>query len=285
MKSFLTIALLAMITLGSAQTENQLLKKAYKKKSPELLAQFFETWKQEIPPISEVELSQLNDTLRQAYGVFKGFYKPQSIDSLGGSEWGNDIYKDVPYLAVQDFVEIYITEDKIHYTEKEIEELTIANINELVKEDSVKEKLLQRADGKLLPFVIENFGADFNAPLGSYDVIVDSIVNFRPNISAPGKEPLYLTSKYAKILRRFLGKNKRGVKKQAFLANSLKIWQGHWGGYWQIHSYPLAFSITFDKEMKHAKVNFRMVYEGGEAILKHENGKWQLVSAKRTWIE
>ena len=37
--------------------------------------------------------------------------------------------------------------------------------------------------------------------------------------------------------------------------------------------------------MNNAIVKFTMVYEGGEAILKKINGKWKLLSAKRTWIE
>ena len=59
-------------------------------------------------------------------------------------------------------------------------------------------------------------------------------------------------------------------KRKMFLENYIKIFHGHWGGYWQLHSYPEAESITFDKNMEYARVDFRLVYEGGFAILKNE---------------
>ncbi len=74
-------------------------------------------------------------------------------------------------------------------------------------------------------------------------------------------------------------------KRKAFLENDIKIWYGHWGSYWQLDSYPVVYSITFDKRMLYARVDFRMVYEGGEAVLKKKNGQWVLVTSKRTWIE
>ena len=65
----------------------------------------------------------------------------------------------------------------------------------------------------------------------------------------------------------------------------MKIFHGHWGGYWQFLSYPQVYSITFDNDMKFARVDFRLVYQGGEAFLKNEEGVWTLMSSKLTWIE
>lgn len=288
------------MTVGQSQTASQLLKKAYKKQSTELLKQFFQNWNQEVQPISEIELSKLNDTIQQAYSIFTGFYKPQSIDSLGGSEWGNYIYRDVDYLIVQNFIEIYFT-DKIYYSEKEIDDYIVENINKNIKEDSTRQKMLKRIDGKLHIYVLENFGPNQSIFYTNTDILTDSIMNFRPTIECNGKHPLYLNSYYNDILNAFLGnkhfslgiggimnparsKGQSEMRKK-FLENNIKIWYGHWGGYWQFYSYPKAFSITFDKEMKYARVCYRMVYEGGEAILKKDNEKWKLISAKRTWIE
>lgn len=122
-----------------------------------------------------------------------------------------------------------------------------------------------------------------------------------PAVESTDKKPLYLNSKYNEILNAFLGNKHlplgaggimnparskgQSAKRKMFLEKFIKIWYGHWGGYWQLISYPEANSITFDKEMKYARIDFRMVYEGGEAILKRENGIWKLISAKRTWIE
>ena len=101
---------------------------------------------------------------------------------------------------------------------------------------------------------------------------------------------VYLNSLYYTGLTKFLGsiikKNKERLnytyylsekevkKRQLFLEQNIKVWEGHWGAYWQLLTYPEVNSIIFDKEMEYAKVFFRIVYEGGEALLKKENGKW-----------
>jgi hypothetical protein len=75
------------------------------------------------------------------------------------------------------------------------------------------------------------------------------------------------------------------AKRQRFLEERIKIWYGHWGGYWQLISYPEAYMITLDPELTYARVSFRLVYEGGYAIFKRVDTHWVLVTAKRTWIE
>lgn len=300
MKTILTISILFLATLLQSQSNAHLLKKAYKRRSTESLKQFFLNWNKEIQPITELEFSKLNDTIKQAYSVFTGFYKPQSIDSLGGSEWGNDIYKNVDFLIVQNFIKIYFT-DKIYYSEQEVDDYVVDYINQNIKADSTRQKLLKRKDGKLSEFVLENFGPNRSIFFDRKDSLTDSIVNFRPQINCNGKLPLYLNSNYSDILNAFLGKKHLPIgaggimnparstgqseKRKEFLENYIKIWHGHWGGYWQLYSYPNAYSITFDKEMKYARVDYRMVYEGGEALLKNYKGNWVLISAKRTWIE
>ncbi len=48
---------------------------------------------------------------------------------------------------------------------------------------------------------------------------------------------------------------------------------------------PVFYIQSFFLEMNYAKLFFRLVYQGGEAYLKKENGKWNLISSKLTWIE
>jgi len=300
MKRLLTITFLLFVTVGQSQTSGQLLKRAFKKKSTDLLEQFFQEWHQENQPISKIELSKLNDTIKQTYLVFTKFYKPLNIDSLGGSEWGNDIYKNTKFLIIQNFIKIYFT-DKLYYTEQEVDNYVVNYINRNIKDDSTRQKLLRRTEGKLSKSVLEHFGPNQNVFFERNDTLIDSIINFRPQIECSGKQPLYLNKKYNEILNAFLGNKHlplgtggimnparskgQSKKRKKFLEKYIKIWYGHWGGYWQLISYPKAYAVTFDKEMKYARIDFRMVYEGGEAILKRENDKWILISSKRTWIE
>ena len=129
----------------------------------------------------------------------------------------------------------------------------------------------------------------------------DSITDFRPVVAVPNKQCIYLTSAREKTLTAFLGNTHvplgtggimqparssgESEKRKQFLENLVKIWPGHWGGYWQLGSYPVAYTITFDKDMLTAQVDFQMIYEGGESTLKKINGQWELISSRRTWIE
>lgn len=279
------------------------LEVAYKLRSQEKLTQFFQDWSQSIPAISDRELVTLSKQQQEAYKVFTAFYKPHRLDSLGGSEWGNSIYQNVNFLLVQNSVKIH-TVAKIFYSDTDIDSIITGVITRTVKEDSTRQRRLKKVDGKLNQQVREEFGFENSFSFHSTEnpeAIGEDLIDFRPVVKAPGKQVIFLTPDKEKTLKAFLGDKHLPVgaggimnpahssgeseKRMTFLENSIKIWYGHWGGYWQLNSYPVAYSITFDKSMLYARVSFRMVYEGGEAILKRTNGKWALLSSKRTWIE
>jgi len=289
------------VNIGYAQTSSKNLQSAYKNKSVSQLKQFFDNWHKEIPAIGEMEYSRLNDTLKQAYNVFTAFYQPTNIQMLGGSEWGNDIYQKADFLIIQNSAKVYLTA-KIYHPDEEIDSLVVRAIQQNhYLNDSAKQELLTRKDGKLQPSVIERFDPFERHFFERKDSLISQIENFRPPVRIGNKKAVYLVPNYDALLNAFLGnthlplgsggimnpaRSKReSAKRQKFLENFIKIWYGHWGGYWQLDSYPAANSIIFDKNMKYALVTFTMVYEGGEALLKSNNGKWELVSAKRTWIE
>ncbi|MDB5267111.1 MAG: hypothetical protein JWP58_151 [Hymenobacter sp.] len=299
-------------TVASAQKTEQsnssgkkisLLELAYREHSEEKLTQLFREWSEATPAINEKELAQLNNRQKEAYSVFSAFYKPHRLDSLGGSEWGNSIYQKSKFLLVQNEIKIRVT-DRIFYSDAYVDSVITGVITRTVKEDSIRQRRLKRVNGKLNQQVREEFGFEdafsFHNTADQQKAI-DSLMDFRPVIKVPGKQAIYLTSKRAETLKAFLGDKHiplgaggimnparskgESEKRKTFLENDIKIWYGHWGGYWQLDSYPVAYSITFDKSMLYARVSFRMIYEGGEAVLKKTNGKWLLMSSKRTWIE
>ena len=130
---------------------------------------------------------------------------------------------------------------------------------------------------------------------------VDSTISFRPPVNFPNKKIVYLTAKYKRLLNGFLGNKyvgmgKEGImqvayskgesrKRMDFISNAVRLFYGHWGGYWQYETYPQATSIVFDSQMQRAVVFFRFVYEGGEVIMEKQNGEWTIVSGKLTWME
>ena len=132
-------------------------------------------------------------------------------------------------------------------------------------------------------------------------MVYTKFTNFRPGLSFNSPKAVILTSFYDALLNSFLG-NKHlplgtgsimaparskgeSEKRQQFLQHCIRIFYGHWGGYWQLYSYPVVSTITFDKTFDNALIEYRMVYEGGEAYLKKVNGVWTLIGAQRTWIE
>jgi hypothetical protein len=306
MKNLLIALLLSFSGLGYAQkAKNELkgaplLQHAYKTNSLTELNQFFADWHKNNKPLSDAEIAKLSEIEKQAYGVFTAFYRPLEIDSLGGSEFGSNIYNNVRYLIIQSHVKIYSTA-KILDMGAERDSIAVQAVNKSTLPDSVKTKYLKRVNGKLSREVLADFGNGFNLDEYRKDTLIENIVNFRPQIKCGDKLPVYLTSRYDTILNAFLGNTHlalgaggimnparskgESLKREKFLNQMVKIWYGHWGGYWQLYSYPEVYSIIFNKQMNRAEVNFRFIYEGGKAVLESKNGQWKLLSSMRTWIE
>jgi hypothetical protein len=103
--SFIKLSLLVTLLFSTgyiySQPETKMLEKAYKEKSTTKLKDFFIAWSQDVSPITETKLLEFNDTIQQTYKAFISFYKPHRLDSIGGSEWGNDIYKKVNFVFLQ----------------------------------------------------------------------------------------------------------------------------------------------------------------------------------------
>jgi|JI8StandDraft_1071087.scaffolds.fasta_scaffold06768_2 hypothetical protein len=302
MKTILHILLLSfgLIINGFSQSQPDLLEKAYKKKSVDMLTQFFDNWTIEI---KSNESAYQNDTILEAFKVFKGFYRPTQLSLLGGSEWGDSLYVNSKYFLVQTRLNKIYFVDRLFYSDNEADSLTVLKIIEEYGNDSTKLKLWIHYDknGRLDDFTIKTFGPSSKYFTENAPVVKDSIMEFYPSIDYTDKKAVYLTKDYQNIIDRFLGSShtklgqggimnparSKGAsrKRKAFIDNLITTFYGHWGGYWQLNTYPYVYSITFDKEMKYAKVDYRMVYEGGEALLEKQNDKWVIIHAERTWIE
>ena len=285
---------------GQDQSQATLLKKAYKKHSTSLLYQFFDNWSKDV---SSNENEAKSKWVAEAHQVFAAFYQPLQLDKIGCRSEDQDLYKDVPYFIVQDTLyEIYMA-DTIPITPDELEACYTNHINQKYQEDSIRKKYLDQLQkykerGELsLTFNIDH-------SFYSWKILttkVDSAISFRPPVNFPNKKIVYLTSEYKRLLDGFLGNSHVGLgeegimqvayskgesrKRMDFISNAVKIFYGHWGGYWQYETYPKASSIVFDSLMQRAVVYFRFVYAGGEVILEKQNGEWTIVSSKFTWIE
>lgn len=287
-------------SLQAQKSGARILKKAYKHNSTELLDQFFRKWQIAVPTITDNELATFNDTIQEAYKVFTTFYKPTELDSIGGSEWGNDVYHSVKYLIVQNELEIYFTDTIIYYSKEEVDSLVYQEVLIAFKGDTTKINTFIHNENWKKSNVWNQKYSGFNWTSIENKWPTDTIRNFRPSINCDSKIPLYYNKKYVSKINSFLGNKHyplgfKGIsssahakeeseKKQLFLENFIKIFYGHWGGYWQLHSYPTAYSVVFDKNMQRAVIEYNLIYEGGVILLEKRNGKWTIINASRTWI-
>ncbi len=303
MKKILPFIILSLFLSLQAQRNMALLEEAYLRKDTTLLDEFLKHWERAMPPVSDSQLASYSDTIRQAYAVFKAVYRPHDIGSLGEYEWGNDIYKDKAYYVVQTNLQIYFA-DQVYVPKDEILQ-QMGRFGSLL---GIDDSLTTNVDS-LIDAYLKNTRNDFSRDLlmkvrfsKAKAELTHDIQNFRPQIECDGKTALCLNSEYEKILNDFLnnatshlpGKGmERSTQeireltsqKKVFLESKFKIWDSHWGGYWQLRSYPQINRITFDKDMIYAQADFRMVYEGGSAVLKREGDQWKLLWATHTWIE
>lgn len=213
------------------------------------LNMMFKTWSEDLKPIPLATIK--NAKHKEVYKVFRAFYDPLDLNKIYKKKnWDTDedgLYNNIQYLIIQNRIDYKIAD----------------------KNDST--------------------------------IFKDSIIGFRPELSFEPKKILYLNARYDTLLNKFLGndhyplgyggimnparpKNK-SAERRYFLYPYIQIIYGHWGGYWHLESHPYVFSIKFNEKMDEATVNFRLVYEGGEAKLKKKRGEWKVSDYHLTWIE
>jgi hypothetical protein len=260
---------------------------------PPTSSEFFEVWHKEVPPRSSAEVDHMPDTAREIYRLYEEFYNPRQLDRIGGSEWGSNIYKKVKYCLVQNTIlfNFVDTLNRDLLIAKEVERVA-GRLH--ISMDSVRKGL--SANNRLILKNYRGYIFDWPEPK-DYFVLAD----FRPRTKFDTLRTLVLIPKYDTLLNQFLADNHyplgagnlmapaaskgESTQRQAFLSNLIRIWYGHWGGYWQLHTYPYVNSVIFDRSFEHALINFRVVYEGGFACFKKVDGAWKLIDAERTWIE
>ena len=288
-QGFFVLFLYVFSSFAYCQKQNSLLYHSYQSKSIKELHTFYENWASAITTMNDSSLERVNDTIRNIYHVFQSFYNPKDIGRLGGSEWGNDIYKNVQFL---------ITQDRIIY----------GFVDTLNKEVLIQKVIYIIAKGNKngIDTLLNQYGRDtahFEAEYLEWPTpkIHDTLFGFYPQLSFSLVKALPLIPVYNRLLNQFLGDSHYNLgagnimaparskgeseKRMKFLENYIRIWYGHWGGYWQLYSYPYVSQIIFDPHFEHALIYFTMIYEGGYAYLKRINGAWTLIQAKRTWIE
>mgnify|MGYP006293641365 CR=1 FL=1 len=291
MKTILTIIIVLFVCSGFGQNNiKRLLKNSFKKADLESLDKFFSNWEDECQPISQNQLKILSDTIQDVYKIFTDLYTPRELNRIGGTQWGDSIYTNVDYFIVQSRIDFAFTET---FDKKELFRKYFSN------EYFGTEQMTQSENSFLKDTTDFSLGLVLGSLIEYSDK--DSIMDFQPNLIFNDIGILYFRPKYTRAISDFL-KNKhhklgfggimnparakgKSEKRLNWINQKIKVFHGHWGGYWQMTTYPRVTQILFDKKRETAIVFFRMIYEGGEAFYKKIDDKWTLIDAKRTWME
>lgn len=231
------------------------LESIYKSYDINQLEDFLRMWSSCSQKKVIIDNETVPEFLLDAYEIFQDFYNPYNLVRLADLEKVQKIYQDAQYFIIQ-------------------ENLVITKRATLKKDD-----------------------------FGRYTVPADyifTIDNFYPYIELSEKIPLYLSAYSREYLLQFLGDESYPLghgnimnparakgdsrRRQRFLNQFVRILHGHWGG-WHLESHPYVFSINFNNDYSQAMVDFRIVYQGGEAIYKKKRGEWKLITSELTWIE
>ena len=287
----------------AVEAEAALLEEAYQKQDTTKLYEFFDHWAEDVTSNENDPTNSewLNERVAEAHKVFAAFYQPLQLEKIGCEPLP---YQDYPYFIVQNNLFKISIADTLPFKPDELEAYYTDRIRQAYPDDSTRQKVLEYLQrevnlGRMSLVFDDDF---FYEPWGKIetDEIVRNI-EFRPQVSFPGKKIVYLTDRYEKILDEFLGDQHVDLgtenimqvayakdesrQRMEFLMKAAKIFYGHWGGYWQYETYPKANSIIFDREMQRAIVYFRFVYEGGEVYLEKKDGEWTIYSGRLTWTE
>lgn len=301
----------------------KLLKDAYRKKSEEKLFAFFDKWSAEISSNENDAPNKWVAEAHKVFAAFyqpllcgdNGFqnedgklYQDNPYFIMQNSLWKILVADTIPYTPEElegyynnRIQTIISSNDSIRekyninlyckfYCNECSDDSLRTNMNNKIKSD------IER--GRLYP---EFWFDDWEPWRIIPSQMVDSNITFRPPVHFAGKKIVYLTEGYKQLLDNFLGdqhvklgeksimrpaySKKKSRKKKQFIEKAAKIFYGHWGGYWQYETYPVARYIVFDTAMRRAFVEFRFIYQGGHVILEKHNGEWKIMSVKYTWME
>ena len=256
MRNILILIFAIFFSTCFGQGEFEYLKKAYKNNSQNKYGQFLQKWYEKSIPITSID--SLSNLQKEVCEIYKDFYNPFNLQRIGVGNWDNKLYSKIDYVVVQNSISIYV-----------------------YKTDSL------------------NFS--FFDDIDSLVLIKDSIVNFRPKLQFKQAKILYLLPQYEIIINKFLGnKNyplktseiinssnieEERAKRLNFLNKKLNIIHERFKNDWHIKTHPEVFSIDFNNDRTIAKVNYRLVYQGGKVIYIKQNGKWKWKDAYLIWSQ
>ena len=276
---------------GICQTESQLLTTAYSKDSAKLFESVLDRWYQTNQQDS-LPSPQTNDTILDAYQVFKDFFKPENFDTIAGTALSKKNYENHSYILVQNSIEICFT-NRVYYSQYEADSIGL---------DYSKRQLMKTSPPQSeYEFMTKNYGrmpidmirSNAKFKIAEMNPVKHraTINDFRPDIRLPDKKVIYLNGHIDTMTNEFLGNRympggvrvfalstqSDNTKRKKALEQYMKIWYGKKNDNWQLISYPYVQSITFDKNRSYALLKIKFPYLDGNALMKRESQGWKVI--------
>jgi hypothetical protein len=258
----------SLVVLGQKNDPQlKLLTKAYKKNSAELMSEFLNNWIAEVPPMSEDEFLQLNDTIREAYKLYS------QIHSSG-------VFANELWITAVDTIFFSTTE--------EVDNYVLEQIKKYDTENEYQAQLDRKINGKRLS---EKHYWHYEPTPGPQQIIInrsDNITDFRPFL--PNQKRVYiLNKKYGDIIYKFSNtpKSLEEKRKRCEFLNkyvSAEIRCNPFGCSCRIMT-NRTHSIKISKDLKTALANYSTEHSGWIVCYIKKGGYWVKTREKRTWIE
>ena len=289
----LVMATMLVPCQGFSQGPGQkyLLWAAYGQRSDSLSCLFFENWAKEFPPN---EAAVTNDTIREAYEVYRSFYTTIFSENLKDKRIAS-VYQDQPFVVVQGTLQKVCMTKNIPYTPQECDSFLVEQIRRYFPEESWEMMVDQiRSDDRYFPRHTKSIDRFLQVP----SAIVDSAIDFRPALRYDNKEVLYLTKGYGDLLRSFVGEQETyrheppssydvewRRRKVAFLNRMIPVLEYYKDANWRYLPGPYVHEIVLDSHMQRAVVVYSGLYAGFQTIMEKQNGRWVVLKTQDLWIE
>ena len=307
----LTVFFVFCTQVSAQKKDETLLVQAYKTGSPQMLYQFCKQWQNDLPAISDQQLSALNDTLREGYALFSAFFDSRYTAKTLAQPW-LAFKKDSSFVVVQNELKVFVSEHQIYYSQHQIDSFIFMQFSDSLT-DSIK-KSFYSSDYLMDSFIVSkgpgrgrtNVSFDKrmfpyrneNSPYRSQEFwkegrLVANIQDFRPQLNPEMNWIYWNKDKYDFIGH--LGDNSTKVQNKdptnalhifKFLNQAIFLLPAQVVSrnrskdtlYVSPQTYDFISSLIFDKNLEYALVTFRSPYSGRTDIWHKENDHWHFVS-------
>jgi len=222
------------------------LQTAYSQNSQEDFAGLIQNW--HLVSIPRLTADIADSVIRDVHEIFIQFFNPFHLGELApgfSSTFWDSIYVETNYLIV---------DNELVFTQYDTASLDI-------------------------------YTALWECPIARRD----TLANFRPQVEYKGNKILYAYDEYMEAIYHFLGDNTKPEnfaecrRQQSFLNSYLRVIWPRWGG-WAIQTLPDVETISLNKTLDTAIVNWFRWDLGGKAVMQKIDGTWTFIESEVTWM-